>query len=195
MYFDIDMLECIEIICDLCFGVFDVLVGINLLCEGFDIFECVLVVIFDVDKEGFLCFEILFIQIIGCVVCNVDGKVVFYVDYMIGFMEWVIVEINCCCEKQFVYNVEYGIMLELVKWFIGDILESVYEQDYVMVDVGFVEEGFLVGYNLVVYIVDFEKQMCDVVVDFDFEIVVCLCDEIKCLQEIEFVVVDDVMVW
>lgn len=61
MYSDIDMFEWIEILCDLCFGVFDVLIGINFLCEGLDIFECGLVVILDVDKEGFLCFEMFFI--------------------------------------------------------------------------------------------------------------------------------------
>lgn len=55
LYLDIDIVECVEIICDLCLGKFDVLVGINLLCEGLDMFEVLLVVIFDVDKEGFLC--------------------------------------------------------------------------------------------------------------------------------------------
>lgn len=94
MYSDIDMIEWIEILCDLWLGVFDVLVGINLLCEGFDIFECGLVVILDVDKEGFLCSEILLIQIIGWVVCNVDGCVIMYVDCIIGSMECVMVEIE-----------------------------------------------------------------------------------------------------
>lgn len=61
MYFDIDIFECIEIIRDFWFGVFDVLVGINLLCEGLDIFECVFVVILDVDKEGFFCLEIFLV--------------------------------------------------------------------------------------------------------------------------------------
>lgn len=61
LYLDIDIVEWVEIICDLWLGVFDVLVGINLLCEGLDMLEVVLVVILDVDKEGFLCFECLFI--------------------------------------------------------------------------------------------------------------------------------------
>lgn len=54
LYFDIDMLECMEIFCDLWLGVFDVLVGINLLCEGFDLLEVLLVCVMDVDREGFL---------------------------------------------------------------------------------------------------------------------------------------------
>lgn len=110
-YLDIDIVECMEIICDLCLGEFDVLVGINLLCEGLDMLEVLLVVIFDVDKEGFLCFECLLIQIIGCVVCNVNGKVIFYGDKIILLMVKVIGEIECCCEKQQKYNEEYGIML------------------------------------------------------------------------------------
>lgn len=61
LYFDIDMVECIEIICDLCLGKFDVLVGINLFWEGLDMLEVFLVVILDVDKEGFLCVEKLLI--------------------------------------------------------------------------------------------------------------------------------------
>lgn len=61
LYLDIDIVEWVEIICDLCVGVFDVLVGINLLWEGFDMLEVLLVVIFDVDKEGFLCLICLFI--------------------------------------------------------------------------------------------------------------------------------------
>lgn len=60
-YFEIKMLECIEIICDFCFGKFDVFVGINLLWEGLDILEVLFVVILDVDKEGFLCLECLLI--------------------------------------------------------------------------------------------------------------------------------------
>lgn len=61
MYSDIKILECIEIICDLWFGVFDVLIGINFLCEGIDVFEVFFVVILDVDKEGFFCNECGFI--------------------------------------------------------------------------------------------------------------------------------------
>lgn len=94
MYLDIDMIEWIEILCDLWFGVFDVLIGINFFCEGLDIFECGLVVIFDVDKEGFLCLEILLVQIIGCVVWNVEGCVIMYVDKVIGLMDCVIKEIE-----------------------------------------------------------------------------------------------------
>lgn len=80
LYLDIDIFERVEIVVGLWCGEFDVFVGINLFCEGFDLFEVFLVVVIDVDKEGFLCSEMLLIQMVGCVVCNVNGKVIFYVD-------------------------------------------------------------------------------------------------------------------
>lgn len=111
LYLEIKMFEWIEIICDLCFGKYDVFIGINFLREGFDILEVFLVVILDVDKEGFLCLECLFIQMIGWVVRNVEGCVIMYVDKMMKFMEIVINEMKCCCEQQEWFNEEYGIML------------------------------------------------------------------------------------
>jgi len=87
MHSDIDTIERIEIIRDLRLGVFDVLVGINLLREGLDIPECALVAILDADKEGFLRSETSLIQTIGRAARNVDGKVVLYADKMTGSME------------------------------------------------------------------------------------------------------------
>ena len=84
MHSDIDTIERIEIIRDLRLGVFDVLVGINLLREGLDIPECALVAILDADKEGFLRSETSLIQTIGRAARNVDGKVVLYADKMTG---------------------------------------------------------------------------------------------------------------
>ena len=80
MHSDIDTLERIEIIRDLRMGVFDVLVGINLLREGLDIPECGLVAILDADKEGFLRSETSLVQTIGRAARNVDGKVILYAD-------------------------------------------------------------------------------------------------------------------
>lgn len=134
------MVECVEIICDLWFGMFDVLVGINLLCEGLDIFEVLFVVIFDVDKEGFLCVECLLIQMIGCVVWNVNGKVIFYVDNMIELMKCVIGEIEWCCVKQIVYNEKMGIMLCGVVKCIKDIIDGVYNVDDVCVELKEVQQ-------------------------------------------------------
>jgi excinuclease UvrABC helicase subunit UvrB len=84
MHSDVDTLERIEIIRDLRLGVFDVLVGINLLREGLDIPECGLVGILDADKEGFLRSETSLIQTIGRAARNVDGRVILYADRITG---------------------------------------------------------------------------------------------------------------
>ncbi len=104
MHSDVETLERIELIRDLRLGVYDVLVGINLLREGLDIPECGLVCILDADKEGFLRSETSLIQTIGRAARNVDGKVILYADRITGSMERAMAETDRRREKQREYN-------------------------------------------------------------------------------------------
>ncbi len=185
MHSDVETLERIELIRDLRLGVYDVLVGINLLREGLDIPECGLVCILDADKEGFLRSETSLIQTIGRAARNVDGRVILYADRVTGSMERAMAETERRREKQRAYNEEHGITPQTIKRQIADIVAHTAAQDGVTVDTGDDERNNLVGHNLRAYIEDLEKRMRAAAADLEFEEAGRLRDEIRRLENDE----------
>jgi excinuclease ABC subunit B len=185
MHSDIETLERIEIIRDLRLGVFDVLIGINLLREGLDIPECSLVAILDADKEGFLRSHRSLVQTIGRAARNLDGRVILYADNMTKSLESAMAETNRRRTKQEAYNVAHGITPESVRTKISDVMGTVYEQDYVTVDTGLAEEAHMMGHNLRTTIEDLDKKMRAAAADLEFEEAARLRDEIKRLERME----------
>ena len=180
LHSDIDTLERIEIMRDLRMGVFDVLVGINLLREGLDIPECALVGILDADKEGFLRSETSLIQTIGRAARNVDGKVILYADKETKSIKKAIQETDRRRSIQLAYNKKHNIDAKTVKKEISDILESVYERDYVKIS-----EGANVGGNLKKHLKALDKKMKESASNLEFEEAAKIRDEIRKLQSTE----------
>ena len=140
MHSDIKTIERVEIIRDLRLGVFDVLVGINLLREGLDLPEVSLVAVLDADKEGFLRSERSLIQVCGRAARNINGTVILYADQITESIRKAVEESTRRRKIQLHYNELHGITPTTVQKNIEDILDSVYEADYVEVPV-VAEEG------------------------------------------------------
>jgi excinuclease ABC subunit B len=184
LHSDIDTLERVEILRDLRRGVFDVLVGINLLREGLDLPEVSLVAILDADKEGFLRSSGALIQTSGRAARNVGGQVIMYADTMTESMKAAIGETSRRRALQAAYNAEHGITPTSVVKAIDDVLSSVYERDYLGVpDKG--EKGrpvFRSQAELDAHLAGLEKEMKAAAANLDFEKAAGLRDQIRALR-------------
>ena len=129
MHHGVETIERMEIIRDLRMGVFDVLVGINLLREGLDLPEVSLVAILDADKEGFLRSETSLIQTIGRAARNADGMVIMYADTITGSMERAMGETERRREKQAAFNAEHGIVPKTIQKTVYEVIEATVKEE------------------------------------------------------------------
>ncbi len=179
---DVDTLERIEIIRDLRLGLFDVLIGINLLREGLDIPECALVGILDADKEGYLRSRTSLIQTIGRAARNAEGRVILYADRITDSMQYAIDETKRRRDKQAGWNKANGITPETIKKDITDILDSVYEKaDRVIVKAGS-KDASLHGKDIPTIITELETKMRNAAANLEFEEAARLRDELKRIE-------------
>ena len=180
LHSDIDTLERIEIIRDLRLGVFNILVGINLLREGLDIPECALMAILDADKEGYLRSKTSLIQTIGRAARNIESKVVMYADTKTKSMLAAIEETSRRRKKQLQYNKENNITPVSIKKSIEEIIDSTAEQDHVTIPIDNVKQ--LVGKDLEIHIKELEKKMNTFASNLEFEDAATVRDEINRLK-------------
>ena len=178
LHSDIDTLERIEIVRDLRMGVFDVLVGINLLREGLDIPEITLVAILDADKEGFLRSETSLVQTIGRAARNSEGHVIMYADNMTDSMHAAITETERRREIQDEYNKEHGITPQTIKKDIRDLIKISDEHEE---EIGGYEKDMesMSKKELKEVIERLSKKMNQAAAELNFELAAQLRDELK----------------
>ena len=191
LHSDIDTLERIGIIRDLRLGVFDVLIGINLLREGLDIPECALMAILDADKEGYLRSKTSLIQTIGRAARNIDSKVIMYADTITKSMKEAIDETNRRRSKQITFNKDNNITPLSIKKNINEILETTAEQDHVTVEIENAKQ--LVGKDLNKHIENLEKKMDEFASKLEFEDAARIRDEINRLKAKEIGLTDKIV--
>ena len=182
LHSDIETLERVEILRDLRRGVFDVLVGINLLREGLDLPEVSLVAILDADKEGFLRSAGSLIQTSGRAARHVGGRVIMYADTMTASMKSAICETERRRAIQAAYNAEHGITPESVVRSIDAVLSSVYERDYMTTPEKEPLETFRTQAELDAEIARLEADMKSAAANLDFERAAAVRDTLKALR-------------
>jgi excinuclease ABC subunit B len=178
---DVDTLERIEIIRDLRLGVFDALIGINLLREGLDIPECALVAILDADKEGYLRSKTSLIQTIGRAARHVEGKVVLYADTITGSMKYAIDETERRRRKQIEYNKTNNITPKTVISKISDILAELNNNEENQKN----KKSNQTGKTIKQSIEELEIEMDKAASNLEFEEAAKIRDEIKKLKQKE----------
>jgi len=183
LHSDIDTLERVEILRDLRRGVFDVLVGINLLREGLDLPEVSLVAILDADKEGFLRSAGALIQTSGRAARNINGRVIMYADKITDSMRAAINETERRRTRQAAYNEEHGITPTSIVKAIDDPLNNVYDRDYSSAtDPREVRQAFRSHAELDAHIQTLDQQMKAAAANLDFEKAASLRDQIRTLR-------------
>ena len=182
LHSDVDTLERIEILRDLRRGVFDVLVGINLLREGLDLPEVSLVAILDADKEGFLRSSGALIQTSGRAARNLDGRVIMYADTVTASMKSAIDETERRRALQAAYNAEHNITPESIVRHIDEVFSSVYERDYSTPAVRDAKEPFRTQAELDAEIARLEREMKSAAANLDFERAASVRDRLKTLR-------------
>jgi excinuclease ABC subunit B len=185
LHSDIDTLERIEILRDLRRGVFDVLVGINLLREGLDLPEVSLVAILDADKEGFLRSAGALIQTSGRAARNLNGQVIMYADRITASMKSAIGETERRRALQSAYNQEHGITPETIVRHIDEVFSSVYERDYMTPVVHESRETFRTQAEVDAEIGRLEAEMKRAAANLDFERAAAVRDTLKALRSRE----------
>jgi len=182
LHSDIKTIQRIEIIRDFRKGIYDVLVGVNLLREGLDMPEVTLIGILDADKEGFLRSETSLVQTIGRAARNIFGHVILYADKMTGSMERAIDETKRRREIQEEYNTKHGITPKTIIKAIHDIAENIKSDHQKAVDTLLTVDDDLFKKNPEKFIRQKEKKMVEASRDLDFETAAILRDEIEVLR-------------
>ena len=184
LHSDIDTLERIEIVRDLRMGVFDVLIGINLLREGLDIPEITLVAILDADKEGFLRSETSLVQTVGRAARNSEGRVIMYADTITGSMRVAIDETNRRREIQDAYNKEHGITPTTIQKSVRDLITTGTDEDIDALNAKYMEKDVesMSKKELKEAIKKYTKKMETAAAELNFEMAAEYRDRLKELK-------------